>query len=313
MNKKFLIISISLLMLTLLFPITARADSPGPPLSVNIDIQNPPGNAAYYDLLVPESLSGIKPGQINPIFLALHPEFIDSELAKYNTNSFVSYTMYFQPDDADFYLKFSADFPQIKKMDPSEYDSQSKSPKYDYVSFKETNYYAVTQFAIAAIDSEGNIIKISPLFNTDKVKIGMVTGFTYDYQQNSIQIDTINSDGFFLYLTIILLGGFRIGYSVLIEMLIALPFKIRPLSLVAILNVLSEIVLTVGMFLFSVFGASYVQSLVVFEALVVLIEFLGFLKFTKNIPTGRIAVYVFIANAASLTFGLCLNTYHLNF
>jgi hypothetical protein len=307
MNKKSLTIALFISILILLFPIIAHADSPAPPLSVNISVTNAPDTVAYYDLLVPANMPWMKAGKINLKFMALHPEMAGSQLANYNDSGFISYTMYFQADDI---LNSNPDFPKILHHDAQTYNSRS-FPAYDSVSFPETRYNAVSQFMIAAVDSNGNILKISPMYNTDKIRIGMITGFTFDYQQNTVQANTTGEFGF--YLALFLLGGFRIGYSVLIEMLIAVPFKIRPLSLVAILNVFSEIVLTAGMFIFSIFGISYVQSLILFEALVLLIEFLGFIKFTKNISKGRITLYVFAANAASLAFGLWLNTYHLNF
>ena len=307
MNKKPVLLAACILFVVLFIPAVAYADSPVSPPSLDIQINSAPDGVAYYDLLVPKSMVGIKTGEINPRFLALHPGFAASALAKYDKFDCVSYTLYYQPADESSYLTYDSDFPQMTHTRLFQKSSQVSGKQPDIVSFYETGYNSIPTFMVAAVDAQGNILQVSPMVNAVHTTLRSDEGYIYDYSLNSISAVTW-TNVFMICGILILLAGIRIGYSVGIEVLIAVPFKIRPLGLVALLNVFSGLVLTVGMFLFSIYGASYVLTLALFEVLAVLIEFVGLTKFAKGLPVGRVFGYLLVANAASLSFGLWVNT-----
>lgn len=94
--------------------------------------------------------------------------------------------------------------------------------------------------------------------------------------------------------------------TLLIELLIAIPMKIRPLKVVAIANICSQIFLHVMLLTFF-FAKQYQYMNTVFllsELVVLMIEYFILQRFTSGITKRKLIQYVLIANLSTFLIGL---------
>lgn len=281
--RKIAVIFLTLLFSAALIPVFAKADSPPTPNALRIDACNVPTTVYCFDILIPENLKGVHFGSVNPEFRKAHPELMASELSSYHENGYISYSMYFQNADSS-----------MKPM-----DSFARGDY--YLLFGEGNFSMLQRFKIVAIDRGGNILQISPAVTLKPKYGGFYVYVSYDYSKNTASPYFYNKmAGLFFW------DFIRILFSVAIETLLAIPFGIRPLRAVAGVNFVSEIILTIGIYCFSLF---YVAALIIFETLVVLIEFFGLMKFSRLPKPLRTAAFVLASNTITLGLGLWINIY----
>ena len=88
--------------------------------------------------------------------------------------------------------------------------------------------------------------------------------------------------------------------SVGIETLIAIPFKLRPLWKVSLVNLLTQIILIVFMRCSDI---PYLTALIIGEAYVYISEFVAY-SYLYKIPKWKLAVYTVVANTFTLALGI---------
>lgn len=107
----------------------------------------------------------------------------------------------------------------------------------------------------------------------------------------------------------------RVTITMLIEILIAIPFfykRLRRIPVIALINLLTQTLLTVGM-LFDYpilhsfpFNTGYFIVLLIGEIFVFIAEYLLYLKFFGKVNKRKIAMYTVIANLASFIAGFMI-------
>lgn len=305
--KKHIYLLLFILIFTSLTPMVVSANAPGPAKKINVGIYEKPSNCVYVDLFIK-----INPADKNYVaFNSEYGENLDldekSEIAQYNVDGYMSYTFHFFGAVSENTL--------IKgKSSLDSYYSEFASYSYedgsiDFTAFEKLQKgYPVVKLAL--IDSTGAIIKVS-----DKVSIiperGFFTGYIYYHvATNSLEVSNYTgllNDVFYSFKILIMFlfaGILRIAFSTGIETLIALPFKLKPYRKIVIVNLITQIILTIAM---TLSGFNYLITLIALEAIVYVAEFISYTFLYKKFSKIKILLYTVAANTVSLGFGLLLN------
>ncbi len=174
----------------------------------------------------------------------------------------------------------------------------------DYRVVEKTEYIKVVYF-----DDDG-----TTLFISDEIKIPNVLFFqdrdaVIIFNTTTNQIDPHlepYTDGYFI--LAVVLGGLFILFSVAIELVIALVFKLKSkkaLRNIIFINIVTQAIMYVYFLLiFNSNESSYFLHLYIYEILVLFIEF-GYLYWRlKPISWKRLALYVLISNVVSYLLGI---------
>jgi len=96
----------------------------------------------------------------------------------------------------------------------------------------------------------------------------------------------------------------RMLISTTFETLIAVPFKIRPLWKIICVNIVTQLLLLLFVYLS---GLNYVSAVILGEIAVFVVEYIAYILLYKQVSKARLAVYTLVANGASLGLGLLFN------
>jgi len=298
---KHKLISVITLLFLLLLPVTAYANSPAPPSRLMVYVTGRPQNTRYADILIQLPTDDANYIVNSDAMFAQYPSLKDSEISTYEQDGYRSYTFHFLDANADMMLSGT---------DYTETSGFAAFAEEHYDSFIEQ----YTKIKVVLLDENGNILDISPTIDISDQKQNTFWGsITYDASEETVDISYYDSPYTvlsLLYFLIIPFGIliwilFRIIFSVGAEVLIAIPFKVKPLWKVMIVNLATQIFLTAGM---RICTFDYALEVAVFEVLVVVIEFFAFRLLMKNISVKRLALFVLVANLITLGFGLLLNS-----
>lgn len=125
--------------------------------------------------------------------------------------------------------------------------------------------------------------------------------FTYDVKANTLKEKT-NATGW-LYLPLVLLGlilalALPLGFTVLVEFLAAIPFRLKPYRHVVLINLVTNSVMNVLLYILRLNGMG-LWIVALLEAAVVLAEYLFYTRKYKDHPKGKLLLFSLIANALS--------------
>ena len=125
--------------------------------------------------------------------------------------------------------------------------------------------------------------------------------FTYDVKANTLKEKT-NATGW-LYLPLVLLGlilalALPLGFTVLVEFLAAIPFRLKPYRHVVLINLVTNSVMNVLLYILRLNGMG-LWIVALLEVVVVLVEYLFYTKKYKDHPKGKLLLFSIIANALS--------------
>ena len=168
-----------------------------------------------------------------------------------------------------------------------------------------------TSIKIALLDEDGNILKVSNA--VDVVPAAADTfprGVKYDadgdtpvvqFHQTYIGSSSKPNIFSFAFLFAVFL---RMILSVSAEILLAIPFKLKPVWKIAAVNLVSQLFL-ISFMLFG--GLHYLPSLIIGEIIVFASEFVVYTLLFRSVSKRRIAGYAILANAITLILGLYFN------
>ena len=125
--------------------------------------------------------------------------------------------------------------------------------------------------------------------------------YTYDVKTNALKQKS-SATGW-LYLPLILLGlvlalAVPLGFTVLVEFLVAIPFRLKPYRYVVLINLITNLVMNVLLYLLRLNGMG-LWIVALLEVAVVLVEYLFYTKKYKDHPKGKLLLFSLIANALS--------------
>lgn len=277
------------------FPLRASANGPPPPHSAGVRIENMPENAAYVDILIQIGADDEQYTPYNVDHGARMGIPAQSPIVLYDEDGFASFTFHFAEASVD-----------------EEYGMRFAREN-DQYSMLLDRYHMIK---VALIDSEGNVLQVSDSVDLNPSgKSGYFTGtITYDALADTIDAPYHTSPiaavfSAFKLVAMVIMILLRMLLSSGIETLIALPFKLRPVSRVFLVNMGTQLLLYIFM---AVCPLPYVWALVIGEIAVYVSEFFILRRVYKNaitkISTARLAAFVVTANTASLAVGLWINS-----
>ena len=288
--KKHILFFTILILLFSLFPVTVYANSPPPPSYFYVEVANPPENAVFVDILIEIDAQSDGYTAFNTENGRRHGITAESEIAEYNQDGYMSLAYHYDGVWAESQLGYVSLF----EMYPStlSLDKITKTLK------------------IALLDREGNIIQTSRPIDITPPGKQFARTLIYDANEALTEIGFevfYRSSIFFLFSFFGVIIG-RMLLSVGVETLIAIPFAIRPLRKIILVNCITQIALITFM---SFSGLTYITALIIGEIFVYLSECAAYMMMFKSVTKTKIIVYTAVANTATLIMGLLMNSFHI--
>ena len=269
---------------------TVSANAPAPLSYFYCSLENAPADAVYFDILIEITPQDEEYSAFNSQQNAISA---DSQIALYNEDGYMSLSFHYKKLE---YADMEIIYPYFR-MD---YYNQS----IDKVS---------QTIKVALLDRNGNILQISDAISTTPEttdEFAYMLTYNADETAPTLQFSHYYKGSshpfyFFLLLPIALL---RMALSIGAETLVAIPFKMRPLWKVPVVNTATQIILIIFM-MFS--GIPYLTALIIGEVFVYISEFIVYIVLYKSIPKWKIAAYTITANTITLIMGLLMNAYNI--
>ncbi|NLK87706.1 MAG: hypothetical protein GX279_09475 [Clostridiaceae bacterium] len=144
--------------------------------------------------------------------------------------------------------------------------------------------------------------KVSDQGTNDKFN-GMVL---FDAQSGSVEnITMLDKEFYILYYQTILYLLLSVAITLVVEILISLPFKVKPLKVLVLANIATQILLhTVSFLTYRFFSFFFIFALLIYEIIIWAIEYVIYKKFAKSLSGKSIGLYVFIANLVSMLLSI---------
>lgn len=293
---------------------TAYADSPAPPSYFYSYVSKADSNVKYTEILVKISKSSKYYTDLNTSNSAPYGFNKSTPIVAYNKDGYVSVSFH--------YIKVH--------VDPSILTADSRIS--EIIEFKNNGEPINTitdSIKIALLDKSGNVLKVSnavsvkPTANNTfprsvKYDAGSTTPsieFEKYYGTNHVTNYGTNhgtssaASGTYYLTAFMLLACFiRMIISTGIETLIAVPYKIKPLWKIIVVNIITQVLL---FSLIAFGGLDYTVAVIAGEILVYISEYVAYIFLFRNISKAKLALYTVTANTASLAVGLILNYFHV--
>ena len=151
-----------------------------------------------------------------------------------------------------------------------------------------------TQFYVEVTMADGTVRASEP--------VGC-TGYDQDYKytvKTNVLKEKANLTLLYLLLIPLILVA-PLAFTILVEFLVALPFKLKPYKYVIIINAITNLALNCQLLMLSVFrtGGAYRWILLGLELAVVFVEYFFYTKKYKDQPKGKLFAFSVIANFLS--------------
>jgi len=289
LKKRILLITVLMLLLCML-PLTAYANSPPPPGYFYVQIDNPPENAVFADILIKINAQSDGYTPFNSENGARHGITAESEIVGYDQNGYMSLSFHYSGVYSEMELGSFLCFEMVPAS--RSIDKITESLK------------------VVLLDKDGNIVQISPPIDTIPPGNQFARELIYDADGTLFEIqfnDFYKGSAGFLFPIIILILG-RMLLSVGVETLIAVPFKIRPLRKITLVNVITQIALIAFM---GSSGLTYIHAMIIGEIFVYLAEGAAYMLMFKSVNKVKIIIYTITANTTTLIMGLIMNGFHI--
>lgn len=281
------------------FPL-ACADSPPPPNYFYSDVKNAGPNVKYADILIKMDTKDKNYAKLYQYNLAAFYFEKTAPIVAYNKDGYVSISFHCRSGGTE---------------------SSSILDNRDLENIVELNngYKPISSMTkmikIALLDQKGNILKVS-----DAVSVVPTDNDTYPHSVDYDARGTKPQVRFEHYyrspvvkcaaasLPFLIAFFLRMVISTALETVIAIPFKIKPLWKIILVNIITQTML----FTFVTTGIlRYAGAVAVGEAAAFVIEFWAYVVLYRQISKSKLAFYTIIANSSSLAVGLVLNVLHI--
>lgn len=303
MKQRFIRIAFMLACILLLLPVQVFANSPPPKDWFDIEFSNLPEGTAYLDLLVylPES-----DPYYTPLEEANLPEGIspDAQIVTYCQEDFRSYTFHYRDAKSAIAVKGTKTITYF--FDNIIFGNIIDG---DSIRYKHLNdVLAKGEIRLAMLDSEGNILHISPIFRLETRKFMgyLKRDFVYNAADDTLQIEEgINTFGYVLY---VFLAGVGFLLTWLVEWLVSVLMGLQDRAKVRKVNLVSQTLMHILYIAFySLIFWRYTAALILLELLVYAGEFICYrFWLMRDIPAKKCLIFVVIANTASLVLGMLM-------
>lgn len=212
------------------------------------------------------------------------------------------------PDPDKMYLYTDGNIYAYLYKDPSDIaDSFSKCS--DFFGMKKTvfGYYNVTGRGIPAafylvLQYESGDVVVSDL-GTDGRFNGMVL---FDAQNGSVEkITVMDREFYLLYRETILYMLLCVAITIVVEILISLPFKVKPLRILVLTNIGTQVLLHAALIAtYRFFSFFIIFVFFIYEIIIWVIEYAIYRKFAKSLSGRPMWLYVLAANLVSMVLSI---------
>ena len=258
MKRRRLFAVLALVCMLLCLPLPVSANSPPPKDCIDVQFSNLPEGTVYLDLLVylPES-----DPYYTPLEEANLPEGIspDAQIVTYCQADFRSYTFHYR--DAKSVIAVKGTKTVTYFFDNTIYGSNFRYQHLDDVLAKG-------EIRLAMLDSEGNILHVSPIFRLETRKFMgyLKRDFAYNAADDTLQIEEgINTFGYVLY---VFLAGVGFLLTWLVEWLVAVLMGLQDRAEVRKVNLVSQTLMHILYIAFySLIFWRYTAALILLELL----------------------------------------------
>ncbi len=271
-------------------PLTARANAPAPPSYFYGEITGAPAEAAFADILIPLDPSDEWYVEFNPQQLGGIGS--DSPIVQYAEDGYRSLFFHCRGVDA-----YNCTLPSCYFI------LEDSSLSLDKIA---------PSLKVALLDTDGNILQVSEAASLLPAEENTFPrSLRYNAAEDTLEIQfesfytgsSPSSRPWTLPLLLAVLA--RMALSIGIETLLGIPFRLRPLWKIAVVNLITQILLA-ALLLCSP-GIIYYTALFMGEIVVYLAEFIAYLSLFRGESRRRIAAYTLAANTVTLAIGLAMN------
>ena len=288
-TRKSFILLTCVLFLTLLSPVRVHANAPAPASYIGVTVRNlPPG--ARVDLLLPreEMEEGVVYAPMNTDVLAQAGLTDSCELAQYEEDGYVSYL---------------AHYAGVDKIPHQGVDNDQTIIRF------ETGFTVIRRMSlirIAVYDGSGNILSVTEAFSIqNNRKYNFLGDIRYDAATGAVE--PVFWENYWL-ISLLFLGPLTCLAAMLVtvicEVLVALPFGMKPLKPVVLTTALSNLVMNVCLLLFhTVLELNWFAVVIVLELAVLWAEFYIYKKKYAQHTERHVLIYTLVANAVSFAVG----------
>ena len=303
MSKKHLLtLLLSIIMVLCILPLRVSANGPAPTPWYSIEIDNPPEEMAYVDLLIYLPTD-------DPMYTELNTDHLqdgfseNAEIIAYCENNYRSYTFHY-------YNALSVIDPNAQSIVKFFADDTGTDVRFSHVD----DIAQRGDIRLAILDTNGNILKVSLLLpqNSNEFMAYSLGSFRYDVQTDQWEVDaSISSWGFLFYLLISAVG---IALTCFVETAISRLFRMDKddRRIVLVTNFASQVIMRIAFVVFySYVFWKYAYAVIALELAVYVAEYLVYCRTMPQLPWKHRAAFAVCANTASLFIGSAINYYIL--
>ncbi|MDF1493837.1 hypothetical protein [Caproiciproducens sp. CPB-2] len=275
----------------------AYANSPPPPSYFYSYVTNADENVRYIDILIKIDSNNEYYTDLNTANASAHGFSRSTPIVAYNQDGYMS---------TSFHCK-------DVQSSPNSQQSNSELTKDMILNNGNKPISTMTKtIKIALLDRDGKLLKVSNAVSvtpTDDDTFPRTVRYNAGSETPTIEFSPYYHGYSAMAFSFLFILAYltRMTISVAIEALVAVPFKMRPLRKVVVINIVTQIIL----FAFIRSGTvSYTDSVIIGEIFVFITEFVAYLFLFKHISKPKLALYTVIANTISLAVGLIFNYFH---
>ncbi len=296
------------LTLALAFALPAAANGPVPSQEAVITVHNCPEGAYYLELLMPEQyIVEDYYTDYDPSVVRAEGLSVDSEIVSYSVSS-AGETLFSLAvhDETEFFAYLYPDAGEDGAK--TAVDSQTRGSEGGWFRYCGEDYLK----CFAVLSETGEVLAVSELFTALPYANTYLIKADYDAATGIVTAGEPEEEemtGGQLLLSILLIPLICI-VTVLVEVLVALPFKVRPKRFIALITALTNLVMNISILSIGYRVGRrwpYDAVIVAFELLAVIVEYLIYSRIVKDASKGRILAYTIVANIASFLVCAILN------
>jgi hypothetical protein len=278
----------------------AYANSPAPIGELRVEVNRPPEDAVYVDVLIkidPEDADYIGFSDQNGTDNAISA---DAGIVAYNEDGYMSLSFHRLGMQA-FMTKSNPEYKDFRVL-------------FIMPQSMQTIDDITSSLKVALLDGDANVIHVSDAIDVSAPSGQYARTVFYDVETLSAEVEFVGLPPYgggeggaatlgLLALVLLLLVG-RVALSIGSETLIAITLHIKPVYKVVLVNIATQIALIAFM---GLSGMTYVASMAIGEAAVYIVEGVAFCLLYRDIKPAKVIAYTVVANTVSLAIGLVMN------
>lgn len=288
------------------------ANSPAAARSIVISPDNVPEEAVFLEVLIPMTRDDPFYSSFNRTAGDETGLTIQAPIVEYmDDDGYISYS---------FHMGQAVSQMRLEKRSPGEggfysqgFGDGARAGSQTHLEYIQKNFGTIKA---ALLDGEGSVLAVSDAASITPGRSGYLAGtIRYDCATGRLTpsiyrgnvVGTVVLVGVLLFFGLISLA-LRAVFTAGVESAVALAFRIRPWPVILLVNVISNIIFNLLLFLTNAFSLiPYMVYVIVGESLVVAVEYSVYCRLLSSLSRRRLLAYTITANLMSLSLGIGLN------